>query len=163
MLEIGVKGGGQMTAVFSSATNFSDASKHYIVGPTVGLRLPFGLGVEFDALYRKDAYRINLNPGQAEFTASSWQFPVLVKYRFPGLIVHPFVDGGPVFQHLSYIGLGASSPDKGFALGGGVELKLGKIRISPEVRYTRWSSRQSLNANQPFNQNQADALVGVTF
>lgn len=164
-LEFGIKGGGQLTEGFSSVTNFSDASKRYIIGPTVELHLPFGLGVEFDALYRKAAYRANLGTAQPEFTSSSWQFPLLAKYKFPGILIHPFVAAGPVFQHLSDITIDSIGPDKGFAFGGGVEVRLLKLHISPELRYTRWGSGRSLSSldSWKFNQNQVDALVGITF
>jgi outer membrane phospholipase A len=39
------------------------------------------------------------------------------------------------------------------------------VRISPEVRYTRWGSGQQ-GAGEGlirYNQNQADFLVGITF
>ncbi len=164
-LEFGVKGGGQITEGFSSVTNFSDASQRYIIGPTVELHLPFGLGVEFDALYRKTGYRANLGSAQPEFTSSSWQFPLLGKYKFPGLIVHPYVVAGPVFQHLSDITIDSIGPDKGIAFGGGVEVRLLRLHVSPELRYTRWGAGRSLSALESwkFNQNQVDALVGITF
>jgi hypothetical protein len=163
--EIGIRGGGQLTEGFSSVPNFSDVSKRYIVGPTVGLRLPFGLGVQLDALYRKVAFRSNTGVSQPEFTASSWQFPLLVKYRFAGVIIHPFLEAGPVFHHLSDITISGTGPDTGVVFGGGVEIKLGKMRLSPEVRYTRWGGVKSLSPTQlwKFNQNQADGLVGITF
>jgi hypothetical protein len=52
----GVKGGVPPTD-FLSATNsgglgYFTTTNRYIVGPEAELRLPFGFGVEFDALYR---------------------------------------------------------------------------------------------------------------
>ena len=52
----GVKGGVPPTD-FLSATNggglgYFSTTNRYIVGPQAELRLPFGFGVEFDALYR---------------------------------------------------------------------------------------------------------------
>lgn len=51
----------------------------------------------------------------------------------------------------------------GFALGGGVEFKATRLRIFPELRYTRWGSDSTFNFEAKSNQNQVELLVGVTF
>jgi hypothetical protein len=69
----------------------------------------------------------------------------------------------------------ASSPSElqknttmGFVLGGGVDIHAVFLHISPELRFTRWSSQQ-INAVQSTidllhsNLNQAEFLVGITF
>jgi hypothetical protein len=114
----GVKGGVPLTD-FLSATNggglgYFTTTNRYIVGPTAELRLPFGLGVEFDALYRHLNFNSVSNssvligfqtvvPGQAysSTTSGAWEFPLLVKYRFPTRIVRPYVDAGVVWDKLS--------------------------------------------------------------
>jgi hypothetical protein len=55
----------------------------------------------------------------------------------------------------------------GFVAGGGLELRIGRIHVSPEVRYTRWFSQNFTNSGYEYgilqsNQNQAEFLVGVT-
>src|SRR5437870_3932168 len=44
---------------FTSTSNasFSTSTNRYIIGATAELRLPFGLGIEFDALYRHLHYQ----------------------------------------------------------------------------------------------------------
>src|SRR5690349_10363071 len=56
----GVKGGVPLTdfvnAIDTGTLRFNTAPNRYIVGPTIELRLPFGFGIEFDALYRHLQY-----------------------------------------------------------------------------------------------------------
>src|SRR5260370_40605710 len=102
---LGLKGGLPMTdfldVVRAQNINASTTTNRYIVGPTAELRLPFGLGVEVDALYRHFSYNssgvigtIAGNLTNIDTTSGSWEFPILVKYRFKGKIIHPFVDAG---------------------------------------------------------------------
>jgi opacity protein-like surface antigen len=58
-----------------------------------------------------------------------------------------------------------SGIDTGFVLGGGIELYLPLIKLSPEVRYTRWGAKNitDLGGALQSNQNQAEFLLGVTF
>jgi hypothetical protein len=54
----------------------------------------------------------------------------------------------------------------GFVAGAGLEGRLPLIRISPEIRYTRWGAANLRNPAGDFslsNQNQIEALVGITF
>ncbi len=59
----GIKGGLPMTdfvdAVNGQNFTASAYTNRYIIGPTAELRLPFGLGVEFDVLYRHFGYSSN--------------------------------------------------------------------------------------------------------
>jgi hypothetical protein len=160
----GVKGGVPFKDSFDASGIWAGASSHWIAGPTVELRLPFGLGAEFDALYRKVAYTSTLpNGSKPEVTASQWQFPLLGKFRLPGLILHPFIDGGVVFNKLSY--QGGLGPTTGFAAGFGGELKFGKLRVGPELRYTRWGAGKTIDLQGLLqsSQNQVDLLVGITW
>ena len=111
--------------------------------------------------------------------AKEWDFPLLLKYRFQTGTVHPFVDAGFEFAHTSSdftisclagpdtcsatgIGSSVSSQNSysssvnrhGPAAGVGIEFKFGKIRISPEVRYTKLT--------RP-NANEVTVLAGFTF
>ena len=85
----------------SGSTSYTSDTKRYIVGPQVELRLPAGLGIELDALYTK----LNFSSAggttgsivNAATDATSWEFPLLLKYKFGGAnagvaAVRPFVD-----------------------------------------------------------------------
>jgi hypothetical protein len=109
---IGVKGGMPMTdfvdVVRAQNINASTTTNRYIVGVTGEARLPFGLGVEVDILYRHFRYsqssgvsNLTSNITNIDTTAGAWEFPILAKYRFKGKFVRPFVDGGVAWDKLS--------------------------------------------------------------
>ncbi len=180
-LAYGVKGGVPLTdffsAVQSQSFSFSANAKRFIVGPTIELRLPFGLGIELDALYRHLNFSGSASAGSETVTGSQFEFPLLAKYRFPAKIVRPFVDAGFAFSTLSGLtqtvaaktGLSSapatSNFAKGFVMGGGLDISLKILHISPEIRYTHWGSASFTDplALVSGSQNQAEFLVGITF
>ena len=110
-----------------------------------------------------------------------WDFPLLLKYRFTAGLVHPFLVAGYTWSHESSDEvafsncLGTSdvcnasnqnaslnapanstqSRNRGGPTAGiGVELKYGKVKIAPEMRYTRFGNP---------NGNNATLMVGFTF
>jgi len=175
---IGVKGGVSVTNAFSdqtfhsvdTITRFYSNGNDYIIGPMAEIRLPFGFGVEADALYRSlnlsvDHTLLPLPASHSASTISSWEFPILAKYHFiPLPIVKPYVEAGPSFR---WAGNQASQlSNKGITAGIGVDVKALIIRVSPEFRYTHWGNDISLTniaALARSNQNQAEFLVGLTF
>jgi hypothetical protein len=192
----GLKGGMPLTdfvdVVRAQNISASTTTNRYIVGPTAELRLPFGLGVEVDALYRHFSYNsssvistIATNLTHIDTTSGSWEFPILAKYRFKGKIIHPYVSAGVAWDTLSGLTQTvtsvinnvtktsstsnpaelANTTTRGFVLGGGVEVKALVIRIAPEIRYTRWGARRFIDPAGLVNsnQNQAEFLVGITF
>ena len=191
----GVKGGMPLTdfvdAVRAQNINASTTTNRYIVGVTGEARLPFGLGVEVDVLYRHFRYSSSgtLSGVASSFnmdtTSGAWEFPLLAKYRFKGKIVRPFLDGGVAWDKLSgltqtfqtvppgvSISKSTSSPvelanstTRGYVLGGGLDLKLLILHITPEVRLTRWGAKHFIDTTGLVNskQNQAEFLVGFTF
>ncbi len=179
-ITFGVRAGVPLTDFFTGVQNqnfsFATNPKKYVIGPSIELRLPFGLGIEFDALHRSVEYAGSVAATTANASASSWEFPLLAKYRFPTKVVRPFVDAGFSFATLTGLKhtittatgisapIGGSQDVKGFVLGGGVDIHL-LLHFSPEIRYTHWGSSQFVD---PVNmvrgsQNQAEFLLGVTF
>jgi hypothetical protein len=95
-VSIGVKGGIPLT----EATTRQDESRPYIVGPSIEVRLPAGLAIEADALYRRIGNTVSFGytpganlviPGNNLLTpvifpfisrqrGNSWEFPLLGKY-----------------------------------------------------------------------------------
>jgi hypothetical protein len=119
--------------------------------------------------------------------ANSWEVPVLLKYKTSFPVVKPFVEAGYAPRVLSgtldsftttycnpitNVCQGGQStqtgtnwkPSNGLIIGGGVQVGLGRLRISPEVRFTRWSNA-AIEVTQLFSfqstQNQVDVLVGI--
>lgn len=148
------------------------ASRNYLIGPTVEVHLPLGLSVEADALYRPVSQAGLPLPSLAGFQwfapplahdYSSWEFPVLGKYRLNAPIVRPFFDAGLSFRALASP-LNRYWSKAGITAGVGVEGELLHLRIAPEVRYTHWG-KDSGDARFLFasERNQAEFLVGLAF
>lgn len=161
---IGFTAGVPATGVVMSSSQaggrFGATGGGFVIGPTVEIRLPFGLGVEGDALYRA----INRGP-----YGSNWEFPILVRYRLPlRKRFSPFVVGGASFDRnnvLQYYSIGPPQTTTGPVIGAGLETRLWRTRISPEVRYTHWTGdfgNFAFGANL-INRNQIDFLFGVVF
>lgn len=186
---VGIKAGLPFNDAFDVANSgtprYATDSKLWIVGPQLELRLPAGLAIELDALYTK----VNFSSigsaagsiGGSVVDGSSWEFPLMLKYKFGGAnagvaAVRPFVGAGASFRRLWDIGEitdfiagqsnGGSDTAKGFVIGGGVEIRALFVRISPEIRYTRWGTEnllQGLGNVFSLNRNQAQFLVGFSF
>jgi hypothetical protein len=188
---VGIKGGLPFTDMFESANGVPNVTaetetKRYIIGPMIDLRLPAGFGIEFDALYQRANFSSVFGAAgsllTAGFDADSWEFPLLLKYRFGGAnavaaSVRPYVAGGANFRRLSDVGnigsfiTGNQSGEldrnnTGFTFGGGVEIRALFIRIAPEVRFTRWGTdhfTEGLANIWKTNRNQGQFLVGLYF
>jgi hypothetical protein len=191
MISVGVKGGAVLSDTLSQQSLFTSAtSGTWTGGPTVELRLPYRLSVEIDALYHgsrqtttyPSAFPINATGDSvpaifsSQVRTKSWEFPVLLKYRFLNGPVRPFVSAGfSVTQEWNH-GFGyptclgtpaacsllsrrgsifdSTNNRKGPTAGAGIEFKRRIVTISPEVRYT--------HLDQPRG-NKVAALVGFTF
>jgi hypothetical protein len=181
------------------AADYSAATRRYTCGASVEWLWTKSLGFELDVLYHRMGYVAIVNrvsPASGDFVNSaidvkgnSWDFPLLVKYRF-GRSVKPFLAGGGVLRHAgpvrgrgeqitgslvsgtsSAVALDTAEPSElrkrnylGVTAVGGFELGGGRVRVLPEFRYTRWTS----NIAGPggllrFAPNQAEFLVGVSF
>jgi opacity protein-like surface antigen len=175
VISFGAKGGVPLTDAFkvSDPSYFSD-SRRYTAGPVVEVNLPFRLSVEFDALYRplKYGFEETTREGATSLsgTASSWSFPLLLKYRLTGGPLRPYLGAGFAFHHLSglkqLVGStqGSSSDSSaGVVLEGGLELRAGFVRVSPEIRYTRWGSAGIPLTGFSYQENQAEFLIGIMF
>jgi hypothetical protein len=170
-----------------SSTNLpvSLKNKSYIIGPQFELRLPAGFSITLDALYT--SFEVNSVGSAASslagfaFDTDSWEFPLMLKKKFGGpdvvaASIKPFVAAGASFRRLGDVGeigqfiTGTSSDDhrmsSGFVIGGGFEIRALFIRISPEVRFTRWGTdnfREGLANILQTNRNQGQFLVGIHF
>jgi len=183
-LTLGVVGGGRLTD--DIAGNATSDSRRYILGPEAEIGLPFGIALEFDALYRRQGYDSTSSVPDvvthSHERANSWEFPILLKYKTAFPVVKPFVEAGyaPRVIHgnidttvCGNTSTGCGTPvssgtnwrtSHGLVLGAGVQVGILRLRISPEVRYTRWNNT-AINVAQFFGfhstQNQFDALVGI--
>ena len=191
---IGVKGGLPLTDNFKTGSvanpnlRFTFDTKRYTVGPTVELRLPFGLGFEADALYRRLDYSATGNQVDVivheATTANSWDFPLLLKWRFLPGPIRPYASVGPTFRYVSSVNQvknffvvptqvsseqSTSNPPElanrfstGLTIAGGLQLG---SHIAPEIRYIRWGWTNFSSPSTAFknNQNEVLFLLGLTF
>ena len=173
-----------------SAGSANSCADRYLIGPTVHIPVVGGLAVDVAALYS----RVQLEGGARSTTGpsfstqrsgSSWEVPILAKYRFnPGRIA-PFVGAGPTFRRISMEGENtiinvAGQPltavasvsqtewQSGVVLGGGVEFRTSFVRFSPEVRYSRFGSPDPCAECGPYTLPLARSsatvlLLGITF
>jgi len=98
-LKVGVPFTGSLTAPENGVLQYNAPAQHYIIGPVVEVRLPFNLGIEFDALYRNLQYSaasVALNA-----SGGNWEFPLLLKYRFKFPVARPFVDAGAAWDTIT--------------------------------------------------------------
>jgi len=160
--------------------------KRYIFGVSGEVRLPFGFGIEVDALYRRMSYDATVTTGGntvfLNTAANTWEFPLLAKYRFGKHIARPFVDAGVAWNSLhgltqsvrSAVTGGTISPitsnptettTTGFVMGAGLEVKALFIRLQPEIRFTRWGAKNFFDPSGILNTNQSQAefLLGISF
>ncbi len=168
-LSIGIRGGVPLTSGFTTFTapgttiRYDSGSNLYMVGPMAELHLPLGLSVEADGLYHPLSQRTTALGSSSTENIPSWEFPILAKYHFPFPVVKPVIMAGPSFRHIRFDYFSNS----GFTIGGGVEIKLARIRVEPELRYTRWGGDAApgpgVGFNIPSQLNQGSFLVGIAF
>lgn len=200
-IEAGVTGAAAVTRAFNTAAFFtldfgssgSSATRRYIVGPTVELRLLRGFSVECDALYTRLGFAYFTKMAALEYTysntsANGWEFPLLAKCRLPKVhSIQPHLEVGPTFWTVTGVSVssfslidfyppvpiglthGSSDPHLnarshvGIAVGSGIEFRLGFLKISPEIRYARWRAHQDEDPTLYSNPNQVQVLLGITF
>ena len=97
---------------------------------------------------------------------------MLGKYYFSGntSTVRPFASAGFAFRNIWFeegrgnrflqaSRAGSTEPAVGAVFGAGAAFKIWRLKLAPEVRYTRWGE-----LNYPAtNPNQAQALLGINF
>jgi hypothetical protein len=173
-LSFGVIGGAGLTQDFQNQrvgnTIAYSTPKRWIAGGMVEVRLPLHLSVEVDGLYHELEFtNAFIEPNGTPNSVSpapvvTWEFPLLAKYRFSLPLVKPFVEAGPSFRTAG--NLNSTSPSShGFTAGMGVEAHVLKLRIAPQVRYTRWArDRRSPYSFAPSTvPDQAEFLVAFSY
>ena len=162
---------------------WSLSTRRYTVGGTFEVGIPFGLHVEVDALYKRtDTTQHGFwNPSFGTITrlaANSWEFPMMLKHRWNRRF-RPFAALGGTFRRtegfdasVETFAYGLNPPysvsryridqpltQSGIASGvGALLLSVGHLKITPELRYTRWTSVRFLPT-----QNQVEILMGLGF
>ena len=154
------------TAVTGTVQTYT-ASRNYLVGPLVEVHLPLDLSIEADALYHPVSLAappdLRLPQLPSIKTFSSWEFPIVGKYKFRAPFARPYLEAGPTFragssQYHHYL---ASA---GATAGVGIEAIAWRVHIAPEVRFVHWG-HDAPDAG-PFyssKRNQAQFLLGLSY
>jgi hypothetical protein len=169
-LSFGLKAGHPLEDVFKSGVTLGSvinpASGRYTIGPMLELHLPHRISVELDLLYRPAESGSTTGSAFSKLTASEWRIPLLLKYRFrPGLVT-PFMGAGPALQAFTGVTSGSGTTAPGVAAAAGIEGKFAIMRLSGELRYTRWGSAtfgNLVSGLAQLNRNQVEVLVGISF
>ncbi|HUQ94079.1 MAG TPA: outer membrane beta-barrel protein [Bryobacteraceae bacterium] len=164
---IGMRGGLPFGDAFESARSRDftiSGHNRFVLGPTLELRLPLGFGASFDALYRRYNFETISSTSSFFESGGQWEFPLMLRYRFPGIVARPFVAAGPVFQKIT--GVTSTRNSSGVALGGGLDIKIPLFHITPEIRYSRRFQEPFITlplSGLRANANQFDFMLGITF
>jgi hypothetical protein len=164
-------------------------SKPYLLGPTVEFKVPIGFSIEGSALYSRlgesvftpATGQLGIGPIFSRTRANSWEFPIMAKRYLPEYRhgIQPFISGGYVVRHididnyqLSVFGADrlqllaaptADNPTHGIGASAGLQIPLGRFKISPELRYTRWVNSPNSGVSVVDQRNKVGVLVGFTF
>jgi hypothetical protein len=172
-LSYGVKLGAPINNPGDTDPSSTTSPSRWIGGPFVELHLPLRLSVEFSALYRTNTenatrvFPIGAAQNPYLFTSTdkvhTWDFPLLLKYRFTKGAIRPFIGAGGAWSHrrsefqslASCLGPQGSCrpPDYptdflggvlkstltrfGPAASAGFDIPTKHVTISPEVRWNR--------------------------
>lgn len=92
----------------------------------------------------------------------AWEFPLLLKYRLPSPgAAHPFLTIGPEFRSQQNAGA-TELTQTGVSAGAGVSFDVGRIRLSPQLRYTRWADH-SIYPKYATKPDQLEFLAGIAY
>ncbi len=154
--------------------NYFRGGGQFTIGPFAELKIPIlPLSIEGDILYTRYNFSSeNIVSAAASGNSNSWEFPIVLKYRFGGVgPLRPYLGAGPNFRRLQSVlrydpRVQNDAGGTGVVFVGGLEIRALFLKISPELRYTHWGSQNFLdgaNALIHANQNQAQFLVGIGF
>ena len=170
LVSIGFKGGIPFTDALSTPAQpgtilqYAQSTNRYVLGASVELHLPARFSVELDVLHSSFAYQNATN--SVTQNPASWQFPLMAKYRIVPGAVQPYILGGVTFSRITNVSdliALKNRSGEGIVLGGGVEVHLGPLKVSPELRYNNWTNKTFDISALQSNQNQLALLVGLTF
>jgi hypothetical protein len=198
----GLQAGVPLTEYFDVAPYaYSSATRRYTIGAFAEWQPGNSLAFQAGLLYHRIGYSgragssirsiPNFQYSAFNVSGSSWDFPLMAKYRFGRRGFRPYLAAGGVLRyigpadgqgvvttgslvptyHSTTTTFATSDPSDlrkrfypGFTAAEGLEIPAGRLRVSPEIRYTRWLA----NISGPggvlrFAPNQVELLVGFSF
>jgi hypothetical protein len=168
-------------------SRYMTAPNRLLIGPTIRLRLASGVGFEAGALRKGVDFdsisgRLGIGLTRYHTSAAAWQFPLLFHYGGKSRPVAPYFNVGMSLRRISGVNQKGenctqlptvvctpferaeaqeleNATTSGVVLGGGLEFGVAFLRLSPEVRWTRWLSRPF--TTPPASENQIEVLVRI--
>lgn len=160
----GLRAGIPVTDVYEPASPFTSvrtSTTRFTAGPSFEMSLPQNFSFGFDALFK----RFDQQAGSVRRRGSSWEFPLLLKYRIPSGDWSPLVEAGVTVQRLDRLlipprpgSAGEHRSRGGVVIGAGLERKFDRMRIQPGIRYSYWRQTGFVAPT-----NLVDILVGFVF
>ena len=131
--------------------------RSFIVGGLLEVQLVSNFAIEADILYRPlPGTSVNtIFPATGPTVtnrynfpaANTWEFPLMLKWSLPSPMrwgrIRPFLEGGPAFR-TSQDDVDAQPSQFGLTAGVGAAIHLGRVRVAPTIRYTRWNSEREI-------------------
>jgi len=126
----------------------------WLAGGSVEFHLTDRISVGVDGLYKplkyEDSATYRPRPdgsweviGYAPAPVVTWEFPVLLRYKFRSRQINPFIEAGPSFRSAG--NLNRSDPSHvGVSAGAGLEFRWDRFALTPSARYTRWAREDAL-------------------
>jgi hypothetical protein len=156
----------------ASRFQFLTGARSLILGLSVEARVSESFFIEANVLHRPMNSTIiftEFPAGNPTITTTNhytevdaWEFPLLLKYTLPSWTsARPFLAAGPAFRaqenaaatELSQVGISA---------GVGASFDLGRIRIAPQLRYTRWMEN-SIYPKYATKPDQLEFLTSIAY
>ncbi len=166
--DFGLKGGMpatdllQLTGTISTPTSLSQSGS-YLIGPVAEVRLPFGFAIEADGIYRHSQTTLTTNGVNTTLNGNAWEIPYLAKFRFPIPLLKPFISGGGAYRTFTNLSPNITPSHNALVLGGGLELRIRKLRLSGEGRWLYWGSTSTTTNIVRLARSQGEVLFGIVF
>jgi hypothetical protein len=150
-------------------------SRSLILGGLLEVQLTSSFALEADILHRPLRTTIvdtNFPAGGPSVTttnnylaANTWEFPLMLRWNpLSPLVwgrVRPFLEGGVAFRTSQDVS-GALPSQFGMTAGVGAAIHLGKLRVAPTIRYTRWD-KETFFPPYPTKGDQLELLTSVAW
>jgi hypothetical protein len=155
-IAVGLVAGARLNETLAGVPNRVD--RRAFGGLSLDVNLRDRLSIEADGIYEPIGVRGN--------SVLTWEFPVLLKYRWGVRGVRLFSEAGPSFRASGNLQSAIPPSHYGFTAGTGIEKRAKGIAIAPAIRYTRWSEAQAyrgFSANTPYHPNSLELILGISF
>jgi hypothetical protein len=165
-LRLGIKGG-IPRSVFptkSAAAINTLVAPTYLVGPSLEFCLGKRFGFEINALYLgSSSVSASMGTGLMHDTriSSAVEVPVIAKIRMK----RSYMGAGIALRRLTSVSAGPST-HSGLLIASGTEFGLGRLRVGPEVRFTRsgaFNARNGIDLILRSHKYEGQLLFGITF